>query len=1399
LNTNTHSLRWFTIVIGLLAVLCSISNTAKAQTVTITSPSTITYGSNLTATATTSIVLLGVNYVSFSFNGVPFVQDPTSPYEVTFTTNTLVPGTYTLSTFMNYNSLVGAVNSATFTQTVTIIPSTPIAPATSACLGSTANIAVSGSAPTGGAYNLYTASTGGTAIASTTGTTLVTPVITATTTYYVGYTSNGIESIRRAVTVTANPLPAVPTFTVSPATIAVGAAATVSITPVAGITYSLDYDGGTGTGSGTGPFSVTWATAGRKRITVTATNANGCTNTSYQSILVTKPFAGNYAFSQGITLNTNLIGITTTLTNFPVLVYIQEDALKSGVNCANNIQFPNAGATGYDFAFTTSTGTDELFYQVESFNATTGTLLAWVQVPTVTSAATSLKFHFGSLTPAHDATFARGTWATDYQLVYHFNEASSIVLDATVNQRWGTATNAVTTTSGKITSAYTFNGTSTKMITAVPADITGSFTLSGWAYVTDFNTSTDQKILTNETSYTSGGYKLGYYGATAAAVKTEVETRTNAGAATLNRGETGGTVITTGSWHYVQGIYNGSNFLTFQNGAADRSTTAGVAAGVGGPVYIGSDFAAANFFKGMMDEIRISNVAKSADWIKAEYYNQNNPTTFTTTDANFTTNAANAKAIGASLVYTWTGASSSVFTTAGNWRTPASGNPVATAAMPIDGSASIMIPSGLANYPALNTDAALFGVTIASNANINLGSNVLTVGCNVYNSGRINTAGTTSASSIIFNGSFTPQLYTGNTTTANTAQFGNFTVNNTAAGGQVRLSGGPVDVYNTLTLTNGSLFVDNTNSGALTLKSSGTATARVAELTSTARTITGNVTVERWFTGGTIANRGWRLMSSPVNNTSTIPASASAMYNFTSLKTNLNITGSGTNFDASASNGATILFYNTATKLFTWPSDPTTTNRNIGSGFYFYFRGSRTGADKLTRVGGVYATPEPNVVGLQTGVLNQHSFTYTLSNANTGFNQVGNPYPSSISMPSGSANATLVGTTNFVYTYISNANSISPQPVAVTIASGQGFFVKSNSATSFINFTEALKTANQPTAPNLLLGAPMGTEIPAISFKMAQDSVNYDITHLRYLDTYKNEYDEMEDADDLNGPSQNVFFGAITSDNRQVAIASQPLGQQKSSVFLSVNDNYSGTYSIEKINLAGIPDVYDIWLMDHFKNDSLDLRANSVYNFNLDKANPQTFGSSRFEVVIRKKSLPPYQLLSFKGTRVANDVMLKWNTANEYDHTSFELQKSTDGTTFEAVKNMGSSSQGSYSFKDIYNTGSTANVYYRLKQTDINDAVTYSDIIIVSTQGEGTFNIFPNPATNVIQYRLKEDTKGTINLKIYNSMGILIKNSTFTTPTGQQDISSLMPGSYTIEVTDKNNKKTLLAGKFIKL
>jgi hypothetical protein len=596
----------------------------------------------------------------------------------------------------------------------------------------------------------------------------------------------------------------------------------------------------------------------------------------------------------------------------------------------------------------------------------------------------------------------------------------------------------------------------------------------------------------------------------------------------------------------------------------------------------------------------------------------------------------------------------------------------------------------------------------------------------------------------------------------------------------------------TINLTGYGALVQN-SSGTFTLQSDATGTASIGNITGSGAQLTGTYVVQRWFTGGSAANRGYRLMSSPVNNSSTIPATSAATYNFSSLKTNLLITGTGgsaNGFDQPSgytNNGPTILFYTPAFNYFTSPTAPTNTVK-VGSGFYFYFRGDNINnlSSKVTKP---YATPEANVVGLQSGTLNQGSFTYTLTNAGLGYNLVGNPYPSSISVTA----AALTGTTGFVYTYTSNATSVAASATPVTIASGQGFFVKSNSGTSSIAFTESLKTSGQPAT--LLLGTPVVNQAGNIKLQMVQDSANYDMAELRFMDSYSPNYIDTEDADDLSGLSQAVFFGAMTADGHEVAIASQPLQPRQTSVFLSVNDNSSGTFKINALSITGIPNKYDVWLKDHFTGDSVNLGKVSTYTFTIDKANAATYGNSRLEVLIGTKVLPPYQLLTFTGVKGNTSNVLTWTTANEFTYTSFQLQRSLDGVTFIDINDSQSTGVGTYSFTDQY---SAPLVYYRLQQTDINEVVTYSSIVILKASSN-LFTVYPNPTTATLKFTLNQQLKNPVTLNIYNSVGVLMRSAVFSTPSGQQDVSALTPGSYVIDLIDNTTYVKIASSKFIKL
>jgi hypothetical protein len=731
-------------------------------------------------------------------------------------------------------------------------------------------------------------------------------------------------------------------------------------------------------------------------------------------------------------------------------------------------------------------------------------------------------------------------------------------------------------------------------------------------------------------------------------------------------------------------------------------------------------------------------------------------------------------------IYDWTGATNSNWSDITNWLK----NGTSTSTVPGVGSNRDNVRIGYISY--VNNNQPVNNNTAAS---ITIGNLEI---------GRLGSTGST-PSAVALN-------LNGKTITVNNAlnvdSLAVFTLNNgVTAIGTLKVSAGLSTVASNASIQFGSSnpVILNNSAATFTLLSDVNGTGSIGSIPANTK-VSGTFVVQRYFTGGSIANRGWRLMSSPVNNNNTLPVSTAATYNFTSLKTNLFITGAGgsaNGFDQPASygaNGPTILFYTTATALFA----PLTTlipapSVNVGSGFYFYFRGDNIHniSQKLIRspATNAFAIPEKNVVGLQSGILNQQAFTYTLANSGTGYNLVGNPYPSNITIPA----AALTGTTPFVYTFAPGGNSITAQDITagVTIQTGQGFYLKSNNSTSSIAFTESLKTTTQGT-----ISFKAQVPRPAITLKMIQDSANYDIAQLRFADTFNKNYNENEDADDLNGNGQTVLFGVMTADGHEVSIASQPLNKQSTSVFLSVNDTKSGNYKIQKMDISAIPDYYDVWLHDHFQNDSLNLRNNDTYQFKLDKQVAASYGNSRFEVVINKKLLPPYALTAFTGQRDVNSNIIKWNTVNEFTYITFEIQYSADNNNFRTIGTMQSAGAGSYNFTDAADkTG-----YYRLKQTDLDGTVKYSNVVIISvdSNGLGVFTVYPNPAANYLRFSTNQPVKTTFGVDIYSSMGSLLKRATFNSNTGQLDVSLLQTGFYSILLIDNSTKKTIASAKFIK-
>jgi hypothetical protein len=1208
----------------------------------------------------------------------------------------------------------------------------------------------------------------------------------------------------------------------------------------------LSFNTSTGQITGT-PTTVTAATT----YTITAYNTGGSSSTTL-TITVNAASYGNYAYSKAITLNTTSIGMSGNLSNFPALLSIQDNALIITGKCTDAVQTPNG--PNYDFAFIDPSSSTELNYQVESYNQTTGTLLVWVKIPTLYAATNNtLTFYFGSLNPptTHNTAFFNATWPSDYQVVYHFNESaySGSITDATSNGHTGTASGMTSAdyVSGKINNAYTFNGSS-KKISANPVNISGAFTISAWIKLTA--TGIDQKVMTNQTSsgYSSGGYKLGVYSNNIPEAESGLPS---------TRGATPtAPTLSTGTWYYVQGVFTGTTLSVYVNGsqysivstatAPFSTSNFYVGVGEGGNIY---------YFNGLIDEPRVSNVAKSADWIKAEYTDQNNPVTFTSSSTAAVVNTTNAASIPGVLTYTWTGAVSTDPTVAGNWNNTTTGTSSQLPAF--NGTATLVIPSGLTNYPSLTADASIYGLTIASGASLNLNGHTLSVACNIYNSssGTINWNNNT-ASAITWNGSLTSQTYNGSLTAA-TAQMGSLTLNN-SSGGTLTISGGPLDIYNQLTITKGNLVVSS-SPAALTLKSTATQTASVAAITS-GYSISGTVNVERFVTGGS-GYRGYRLLSSPVYGST---ANSNNIYSINYLKNSSYITGTtGTDGGFDKTGNPTLYLYreNLAPSNSTFLSgnfrgintigtspnysylidgDAGTFNIPVGNGFLFFFRGDRSAAALATETSTSYVPTNTTLTA--SGTLNQGQITVkdwytptssylgwttTTSNASIrGYNLVGNPYASSIDWENYNTTSATTGiyannVGNTIYelnprtknydtyqkggAYTNNGSNI--------IASGQGFFVVATSSSNpQLIFNETAKTSTQNTGTSLFMAKreaalhlnSTASSKPYLRLQLAEDSINTDDIYIGFNQTANRGFAENEDAYYKPGNGA-VSLSSRSSDGVALAINVLPFPKRSEIIPLKVDARHENVYKLNMVALNSIPQLFDVWLMDAYKKDSLDMRHNKTYAFNLYKNDSASYGSKRFALVIRQDPAYSYRLLSFSGAKTGAGTQLNWTTENEADYTQFMVERSIDGgKTFEVTGSMTSDSKGAYNLLD--KRPAAGQDLYRLRQIDFNNDTTYSNVVKVFYSDlsnnivAGNINVYPNPARSIINLTVGEDTpQATYDIRITNSSGVIIKEVSTTQTQWQTNVSALSPGTYVIQVFNGNDRGLIGKAAFVKL
>jgi hypothetical protein len=133
----------------------------------------------------------------------------------------------------------------------------------------------------------------------------------------------------------------------------------------------------------------------------------------------------------------------------------------------------------------------------------------------------------------------------------------------------------------------------------------------------------------------------------------------------------------------------------------------------------------------------------------------------------------------------------------------------------------------------------------------------------------------------------------------------------------------------------------------------------------------------------------------------------------------------------------------------------------------------------------------------------------------------------------------------------------------------------------------------------------------------------------------------------------------------------------------------------------------------------------------------------------------PVELLHFDAQKHGDDVLLTWSTAMQWNHSHFDVERSTDGIHFNYLTTVGGESFTNeiqtYEVLDHDPYGGLN--YYRLKQVDLDGKTTYSDIRLVdfSTIGRAIL-IYPNPTKDVVYIERKNSDIRT-QIELFDAVG----------------------------------------------
>ncbi|MDN4166644.1 T9SS type A sorting domain-containing protein [Cytophagales bacterium LB-30] len=405
---------------------------------------------------------------------------------------------------------------------------------------------------------------------------------------------------------------------------------------------------------------------------------------------------------------------------------------------------------------------------------------------------------------------------------------------------------------------------------------------------------------------------------------------------------------------------------------------------------------------------------------------------------------------------------------------------------------------------------------------------------------------------------------------------------------------GTIAIENTLTLASSVSFdADGSGSGITTLISTSTLDARVAAIPS-GSSVTGNITVQRFLPYGSTQAKMYRYLGVPVSGETV----AGWQDDFA-----ISGTFTGASTGPGISTNPSMFYFDPATGYVAYPVATNTETLSVGRGYSPYIR-----------------TTSPITIDV-TGTLVQgnQSVSVQTGGVDNGYNLIANPYASPIDWDlvnkTGLADAIYLKDNSAIGSngqgaYVAYVGGVGTGGFNGNIASSQAFWVQSTGATS-VAFEENDKVS---TAQFYMNPAPL-QDILRI---YANGNGKSDDIVIRFAEGATNGDDASWDAKKFDNDFINL--SSITEGQKYAINAVAPLICDQSFA-LAIENFTEGNYTLTFSDWETFQQPIRATLYDAYTGESIDVKANPEYAFDVIAAEPLSFGLERFTLTFEVADL----------------------------------------------------------------------------------------------------------------------------------------------------------------------------------